>query len=391
MDLDSFDVVGVDADDTLWPTNHLYQQLLDEIFPDADSKNIASSVNQERVSVYGYGALAFGFGLLDAVMQTSCSIEEKNALVLSVIAGTQRIHNDKVKVFEGVEEALRFLKNANKRLILLTKGSNTEQIQKTMKSGLISLFDSVQVLPYKGKAQYASIVSALVSDPQRFLMVGDSVSSDVTPVLELGGQAIWIHNKGSRSFEDVHELPDGVPTINTLGELPDLLLGKRPQSTPSPQIVDTPSPSEQKPSNTKILEEETIKHKNKLGESGKQTVPPRDDADAPNQHPALQPPQRNVTNINSANNPASSLSETLEGNLRGKWQKNEVGGGWEVLIELPENKPLVVGERYKVDVYRLTGEYSTRLVEIVDEQGVGWVVNKANKPTLLVAAKRKSK
>jgi putative hydrolase of the HAD superfamily len=115
---------------------------------------------------------------------------------------------EEIELFESAHEAVTALA-ASHSLMLITKGDLLHQTSKVDRSGLRDRFRFVEVVSAKTPAVYASILARHGVDPGRFLMVGNSVKSDVLPVVELGGWAIHVPAALSWSHEDA-EMPDAV-------------------------------------------------------------------------------------------------------------------------------------------------------------------------------------
>jgi putative hydrolase of the HAD superfamily len=125
------------------------------------------------------------------------------------------------QLLDGVDETVRLLAERYP-LILVTKGDLMTQEQKVARSGLADLFTGVEIVSEKDPATYQRILTRHHVMPECFVMVGNSVKSDVLPVLEIGGRAVHV----PAELTWVHEQADhdgNVPTIRNLRELPALL------------------------------------------------------------------------------------------------------------------------------------------------------------------------
>jgi putative hydrolase of the HAD superfamily len=125
----------------------------------------------------------------------------------------------------GAADAVWALRDLGHRVVLVTKGDLLDQERKLEKSGLAEAFDHVEIISEKNVAKYAELLRGLGCPPERFLMVGNSIRSDIVPVIELGARAvhvpyhlIWEHEHvGSWSGHP------NVVEIANLSELPALL------------------------------------------------------------------------------------------------------------------------------------------------------------------------
>src|SRR6187402_2308166 len=130
-----------------------------------------------------------------------------------------------VVLLEGVAEILPVLARSH-RLLVITKGDLVDQQKKIARSGLAGLFSDVEIVTEKDPATYADILKRQGTDPSEFLMVGNSLKSDVLPVLEVGASAAHVPYKVTWALEQCDEVPDAPDRFFRLGsirELPDLL------------------------------------------------------------------------------------------------------------------------------------------------------------------------
>ena len=212
-------VVGIDADDTLWRTARLYDDAISEFVKVVEpwSTISAEQIVDEHFRAadrYGFGALALLRTLVDIAVRIGLDVAGRacdNALKL-----VEMIHEDGAHPFAGADRALAKLREKGLRLVLVTKGSATEQTAKLERSGLAEHFDTVAVLAHKNADAYRRLFRDLGVEPERFVMFGDSVANDVEPVLEAGGHAVLFGAADA-------ERPAGVPVVPYLWRLPDLL------------------------------------------------------------------------------------------------------------------------------------------------------------------------
>ena len=130
-----------------------------------------------------------------------------------------------VLLLDGVAETLPLLAERS-RLMLITKGDLLDQERKLSKSGLAQYFSEVEIISTKTRASYSQILQYRKLTPQRFMMVGNSLRSDVLPVLELGGHGVfipfeitWLHETAEPPAPDTA----GFHELKSIAELPDLL------------------------------------------------------------------------------------------------------------------------------------------------------------------------
>lgn len=212
-----FDLIGFDGDDTLWHNERsyrtgrgLFQQLLREAGVERTEEEIETAVNATELgnlAYYGYGVSSFVLSLIE----TAISLTEgriAGAQLTGLIDLAKQMLTEEVELFDGARDAVTALA-ASHDLLLVTKGDLLHQTSKVDRSGLRGYFTSVEVVSAKTPAVYAEILSRHGVDPARFLMVGNSVRSDVLPVLELGGWAVHVPAALSWAHEDA-AVPDRV-------------------------------------------------------------------------------------------------------------------------------------------------------------------------------------
>lgn len=207
------DVIGFDADDTLWHTEPLYS-LTEEKFTSL------LSVHRERADVvarlykteirnlehFGYGIKGFTLSMIETAIElTGGDIQGRE--IQQIIDYAREMLRAPVSLLEHVVETVETLA-ASHTLILITKGDLFDQESKIARSGLAGYFAHVEVISEKDKATYEAVLRKRDIDPATFLMVGNSLRSDVLPVVELGGRAVHIPYSTTWLHETLSELLD---------------------------------------------------------------------------------------------------------------------------------------------------------------------------------------
>jgi putative hydrolase of the HAD superfamily len=225
-------VVGFDGDDTLWHsethfevTQTAFRDLLRRHVPDVDADRRLAEMEMKNLSVYGYGVKSFTLSMLETAIElTEARIPASD---LEVILGWgKKMLLEPTKLLEGVETTLREV-SQNYDLLLITKGDLFDQESKLARSGLGDLFLGVEVVSEKDTDTYRGIFERRGIQPKEFVMVGNSLRSDIVPVVELGGQAVHIPYQVTWHHEHVPEesLPkSGWHRLESISELPPLLL-----------------------------------------------------------------------------------------------------------------------------------------------------------------------
>jgi putative hydrolase of the HAD superfamily len=224
-------VVGFDGDDTLWHsethfdvTQTAFRDLLRRHVPDADIDRRLAEMEMKNLSVYGYGVKSFTLSMLETAIElTEARIP---ATDLEVILGWgKKMLMEPTKLLDGVEATLREL-SQKFDLLLITKGDLFDQESKLARSGLGELFLGVEIVSEKDTDTYRGIFERRGILPSQFVMIGNSLRSDVVPVVELGARAVHIPYQVTWHHEHVPEesLPkSGWHRLESISELPALL------------------------------------------------------------------------------------------------------------------------------------------------------------------------
>jgi putative hydrolase of the HAD superfamily len=226
-----FDVIAFDADDTLWhnetryiQAQNRYSQLLSRYHSPEKAAQRLDEIELQNIRSYGYGIKSFTLSMIEAAIEltdgqiTGREVEE----ILNL--GRQML-TARVELFEQTAETLTRL-SGNHDLMLITKGDLFEQGRKVERSGLSQHFRYIEIVAEKTAAVYRALLERHRLRAERFLMVGNSLKSDILPVLEIGGRAVyipyehtWIHER----VVDAEIVRDGYYELEHLGELPALV------------------------------------------------------------------------------------------------------------------------------------------------------------------------
>ncbi|MCP4224395.1 MAG: HAD family hydrolase [Actinomycetia bacterium] len=223
-------VVGLDADDTLWHseshfavTEERFRSLLAPWLAPGDVADRLLKRERANLEVFGYGAKGFTLSMIETALEVSEG-NLPSAAVEQIIEWGKELLSHPIELLDGVEETVKEL-STSYRLALITKGDLFHQESKVAESGLADLFEHVEILTEKSPASYQRVLDRLGVDPEQFVMVGNSIRSDVLPVVEIGARAVhipygitWDHeNVDTTDHEITWHLIDG------LAQLPALL------------------------------------------------------------------------------------------------------------------------------------------------------------------------
>lgn len=225
-----FTHIFFDADDTLWENEKYFRDAEDQfasLLSDYTSpegvQDLLWRKQEDNIPLFGYGSKTYLIGMSDAAMEL-CG----GRLPENIYLGIKKIITDltfhELHILEGVEHTLKALQG-HFTLVVATKGDVTEQMAKFRKSGLGRYFHHIEVLENKDENNYLELAGKHELAPEQMLMVGNSVKSDIAPVVNIGGYAIhtpheivWVH--------EMMDMPDSdrITTVKRIDDIPKLLL-----------------------------------------------------------------------------------------------------------------------------------------------------------------------
>jgi len=198
--------IAFDADDTLWPNqpyfDHVEAQLLHILTPYADHATINArlyDVQRANMQLFGYGAKSFMLSMIETTIQLSGGAVV-GAEIQQILDLGKELLRFPIEPLPDVVEVLTELKHRGHKLLILTKGDLFDQESKIARSGLGDFFDYVEIVSEKNVPTYQRLFTRLGATPENFVMIGNSLKSDILPVARLGFPAIhvpyhanWIH------------------------------------------------------------------------------------------------------------------------------------------------------------------------------------------------------
>jgi len=212
-------VIGFDADDTLWANGSYFREVEDEFLrllaPWLGEEELTRELfrtEMKNMEWYGYGAMAFTLSLIETALRVSDNAVP-GAVISQLVELGRSILSKPIELFPGVTDILPALRDRY-RLIVVTKGDLLDQERKLEKSGLLPYFHHIEVVTEKHESNYRHLINIMGIQPEEFLMVGNSLKSDVLPVLAIGGQAVhvpfhtvWQHEQADKPDTPYIEIP----------------------------------------------------------------------------------------------------------------------------------------------------------------------------------------
>jgi putative hydrolase of the HAD superfamily len=225
-----FQIIAFDADDTLWQTERLYvraqahlKDLLAAYLVDDQMDERLFRTETRNLEHFGYGIKAFALSMIETSIELTGG-RISAADIQSLIDSAKEMLLAPIELLDHVATTIDTLA-ATHGLMLITKGDLRDQETKLARSGLGSHFQHVEIVSDKRVETYRAILDRLATAPSEFMMVGNSLRSDILPVLVLGAQAVHIPHELTWAHEAA-EAPAAQPgyhELNDIGELPALI------------------------------------------------------------------------------------------------------------------------------------------------------------------------
>ncbi len=221
-------VIGFDADDTLWVNETYYREterkfvkLLADFASEKEVMDYLYAMEISNLPLYGYGAKGFMLSMNETALEVSNN-KLPSEIIGEIIDLGKALLNKPVVLLDGAREILQQLKGRFP-VILITKGDLLDQEQKLRKSGLDSCFHRIEVMSDKKEENYRKLLSRLSIKPKEFMMVGNSLKSDVLPVLKLGAWGVHIPYHTTWVHEETDEDPQQWKRFLSLKNLSELI------------------------------------------------------------------------------------------------------------------------------------------------------------------------
>ena len=220
-------VIAFDADDTLFVNEPYFQEteqkfcaLMSDYLSEQGLSQELFKTEVDNLHLYGYGIKGYTLSMIEAALKISNNTLSVEAIERIIVFGKELLQRP-IELLDGVEETLKSL-HGNYKLVVATKGDLKDQRRKLHDSGLGAYFHHIEVMSDKQEKDYSDLLNRLEIKPKEFFMIGNSLKSDVLPVLGIGGYAVhvpyhttWEHEKISHKVEH--------PNFRTLEKISDVL------------------------------------------------------------------------------------------------------------------------------------------------------------------------
>ena len=205
-------VIGFDADDTLWVNEPFFRDaeykladLLKPFAPDTDIIEALFRMEMKNLELYGYGAKAFTLSLIETAVKLSGD-QVPASIINEIIEMGRSLMRINIDLIDSVDIVLPKLQQHYK-LIVATKGDLLDQERKLTKSGLLPYFDHIEIMSDKQESDYQKLINHLGILPEEFMMVGNSLKSDILPVMNIGGVGVHVPFHTTWQHETLAEAP----------------------------------------------------------------------------------------------------------------------------------------------------------------------------------------
>ncbi len=229
MTADKPKVIGFDADDTLWINEPFFREaeikfskLLEKYGQEDDLVKQLFETEVGNLQYYGYGIKSFTLSMIECAMKVS-SGKIDHRITQGILEIGHEMLQKPVEVLDGVHETLAELKNRGYKLIVATKGDLVDQELKLEKSGLERYFHHIEIMKDKQPVNYLRMLGRINTQPGDFLMVGNSLKSDILPLLEIGARAVYIPFHTTWEHEYICENGLDTKSYNKLKQITQLL------------------------------------------------------------------------------------------------------------------------------------------------------------------------
>lgn len=207
-------IIAFDADDTLWVNEPYFQEaerqfcaLLANYLPQEEISKELFQTEMKNLWLYGYGAKGFLLCMIETANRISKN-DVSSKTIGEIIDIGQDLLQKPIELLKGVSETLENLKD-DFQLIVATKGDLLDQERKLKSSGIEHYFHHIEIMSDKKVADYQKLLNHLNCSPENFLMLGNSIKSDILPILELGANAghipyhvTWTHEQEEQKIKN---------------------------------------------------------------------------------------------------------------------------------------------------------------------------------------------
>ncbi|MEN8746336.1 MAG: HAD family hydrolase [Polaribacter sp.] len=221
-------VIAFDADDTLWVNETYFREAEHEFAKLLSNYETENKIDQElfkkeiaNLKYYGYGIKGFVLSMIECALELSNNQTSPITIGKIITIGKEMLDKP-IELLSGIEEVLQALQNDYK-LIVATKGDLLDQEKKLEKSGLLKYFHHIEVMSDKKPKDYLKLIQHLEIQPKELLMIGNSLKSDILPLLKIGATAIHVPFHTTWVHEEVSEKEKAGATYKTVSNIKEVI------------------------------------------------------------------------------------------------------------------------------------------------------------------------
>ena len=207
-------VIAFDADDTLWVNEPYFRQTEEQFYDLLSEFSSRHSLEKDllrmeidNLALYGYGIKGFMLSMIETSLLVTNNTVSVAAIEKILNLGKQML-NQPIELLDGVDVVLKALKDKY-RLVVATKGDLLDQARKLNRSGLSHYFHHIEIMSEKDDKNYLKLIRHLDIQPDELMMIGNSLKSDILPVINVGGYAVhvpyhitWAHEQIEHSIDN---------------------------------------------------------------------------------------------------------------------------------------------------------------------------------------------
>jgi putative hydrolase of the HAD superfamily len=236
--MSGLDLVAFDADDTLWhnlihfdAAERQFGDLLANFEDPTEATRQLMEAEKRNIPLYGFGVKGFTLSMLETALSVSAGAVDAATLQKLITMGRDMLDHD-IELLPHVEDTLKTL-HGNHRLLLITKGDLHHQERKVLASGLAHYFEGVEIVSDKKPETFSKICARHGGKVERMVMAGNSIRSDVLPMINAGGHGVyvpfeilWDHEHDvvpteTERFYEVENIRGVVDVVQNLARQPD--------------------------------------------------------------------------------------------------------------------------------------------------------------------------
>ncbi|WP_347174586.1 HAD family hydrolase [Polaribacter uvawellassae] len=221
-------VIAFDADDTLWVNETYFREAETKFAKLLAAYETENKIDQElfkteikNLSIYGYGVKGFMLSMVESALELSNYKISQQKIEQILEIGKEMLEKP-IELLDDVEKVLKEL-HGKYKLIVATKGDLLDQERKLEKSGLLKYFHHIEVMTDKKEVDYKKLVSHLDIEPNQLLMIGNSLKSDILPLVNIGALAIHVPFHTTWAHEEVATNQQSKTDYKTIKKLSDIL------------------------------------------------------------------------------------------------------------------------------------------------------------------------